>query len=155
MKVYNETKTQELKEYDPKKGYLKRDTITHYFEEVKEVKEQGHYVTIAEYPNGGKDVEWVVDVEGVEYQPSREEVEDVYVYVPYTEKELLENKKLLLREKREPLLTAFDKYKSNVNYGVEFESDEQREKIIAWYRLLLELNEYAFNNVPDRVKYYL
>lgn len=27
-----------------------------------EVEEQGHYETICEYPNGGKDVEWVVDV---------------------------------------------------------------------------------------------
>lgn len=60
-----------------------------------------------------------------------------------------------LRAKREPLLIAFDKYKSNVNYGVEFESEEEREQIIAWYRLLLELNEFAFEIVPERVKYYL
>ena len=68
---------------------------------------------------------------------------------------LYEEKINELRAKREPLLTAFDKYKSNVNYGVEFESEEQREKIIAWYRLLLELNEFAFENVPERIKYYL
>lgn len=60
-----------------------------------------------------------------------------------------------LRAKREPLLTAFDKYKSNVVYGVEFESEEQRQKIIAWYRLLLELNEKAFEKIPERIKYYL
>lgn len=68
---------------------------------------------------------------------------------------LQQEKNKELRRLREPLLIAFDKYKSNVNYGVEFESEEQREKIIAWYRLLLELNEFAFENVPDRVKYYL
>ena len=88
MKVYDETKTKILTDYDLKKGYLKEDTITHYFEEVQEVKEQGHYETIREYPNGGKDVEWVVEVEGVEYQPAREEIEDIFVYIPYTEKEL-------------------------------------------------------------------
>lgn len=60
-----------------------------------------------------------------------------------------------LRVKRQPLLIAFDKYKSNVVYGVEFESEEQRQQIIAWYRLLLELNEFAFENVPERIKYYL
>lgn len=60
-----------------------------------------------------------------------------------------------LRAKRETLLIAFDKYKSNVNYGVEFESETDRINIITWYRLLLELNEKAFVNVPDRVKYYL
>ena len=60
-----------------------------------------------------------------------------------------------LRAMREPLLIAFDKYKSNVNYGVEFESETDKINIITWYRLLLELNEYAFVNVPERVKYYL
>lgn len=88
MKVYDETKAKILEEYDLDKGYLKQDTITHHFEEVKEVKEQGHYETIAEYPNGGKDVKWVVEVEGVEYQPAREETEDIVVYIPYTNKEL-------------------------------------------------------------------
>lgn len=31
---------------------------------VSDVEEQGHYETVAEYDNGGKDVEWVVDSEG-------------------------------------------------------------------------------------------
>lgn len=31
---------------------------------VSDVEEQGHYETVAEYDNGGKDLEWVVDVEG-------------------------------------------------------------------------------------------
>lgn len=155
MKVYDETKTRILEQYDLEKGYLKEDTITNYFEEVQEVKEQGHFETIREYPNGGKDVEWVVEVEGVEYQPAREEIEDICVYVPYTSEELLENKKILLRERREPLLAAFDKYKSNINYGIESEDEAQRQKIIAWYKLLLELDEFAFNNIPERVQYYL
>ena len=60
-----------------------------------------------------------------------------------------------LRAKREPLLVAFDKYKSNVNYGVEFESEEDRNIIINWYRELLELNASAFVNIPKRIKYYL
>lgn len=32
---------------------------------VFEKPEEGHYETIAEYPNGGKDVKWVVDSEAV------------------------------------------------------------------------------------------
>lgn len=60
-----------------------------------------------------------------------------------------------LRRLREPLLVAFDKYKSNVNYGIEVETETDKINIITWYRLLLELNEYAFNNVPEKVKYYL
>lgn len=101
MKVYNKEKTIILSEYDLNKGHLKEDTITHHYPEVKEVKEQGHYETIAEYANGGKDVEWVVDVKGVKYKPARDEEEQIYVYVPYTQEEIIENKKNSLRVKRE------------------------------------------------------
>lgn len=60
---------------------------------VKEVAETGHYETVAEYPNGGKDVAWVVDVPGVEAQEAWDEYEDIHRYVPYTEEELAEQNK--------------------------------------------------------------
>ena len=101
MKVYNENKTKILEEYDLEKGYLKEDTITIHYDEVKEVKEKGYYKTIAEYPNGGKDVEWIVEEKGVEYQPARDEEEQIHIYISYTNEELLENKKNYLRNKRE------------------------------------------------------
>ena len=88
MRVFNQSKTQELTEYDLSKGYLKDDIITIHYNEVQEVQEVGHYETIAEYSNGGKDVKWVVDVEGVEYQPERDVEEKIQVYVPFTQKEL-------------------------------------------------------------------
>ena len=88
MKVYNETKTQVLNEYDLNKGYLIEDTLTTHFDEIPAVKEQGHYEIIAEYDNGGKDVKWVVDVAGVEYQEPKDIVEKILVYIPYTDKEL-------------------------------------------------------------------
>ena len=88
MKVYNQEKTQVLNEYDLNKGYLIEDTLITHFDEIQAVKEQGHYETIAEYDNGGKDVKWVVDVEGVEYQEPKEIVEKILVYIPYTDKEL-------------------------------------------------------------------
>ena len=88
MKVYNQDKTILLEEYDLNKGHLKEDVLITHYPEVKEIKEQGHYVTIAEYPSGGKDVEWVVDVKGVEYQPARDEEEKIYVYIPFTEAQL-------------------------------------------------------------------
>ena len=68
MKVYNKEKTILLEEYDLNKGYLKEDVLTTHYPEVKAVEEKGHYETIAEYHSGGKDVEWVVDVKGVEYR---------------------------------------------------------------------------------------
>ena len=79
--------------------------------------------------------------------------------VDYDNTEDLEReRKQELRRLREPLLVAFDKYKSNVNYGVEFETEEQRQKIIKWYNEIKNLNESYIikdENIPDRIKYYL
>ena len=88
MKIYNELKTQELKEYDLKKGYLKEDKIiikTH--EAQKEVEE-----IVAEYPNGGKDVKIVIDTP---YQPAKDawnEYEDIQIYIPFSQEQLKEQK---------------------------------------------------------------
>lgn len=88
MRVFNKAKTKEITEYDLTKGYLKEDTIINHIEAVEEVKEQGHYEVVKEYPNSGKDVEWVIDVEGVKGQEARDEEETILVYIPYTKKEL-------------------------------------------------------------------
>lgn len=60
-----------------------------------------------------------------------------------------------LREKRKNLLLAFDKYKTNVQYGIEEESVIQHNKIMEWYHDLLDLKSEAFNNVPAKIQYYL
>lgn len=89
MRVFDETKTIELANYDLTKGYLKDDKlfIAHY-DAIEPVAEQGHYETIAEYKNGGKDVEWVVDTPATEGRAAYDEYEDILVYIPYTEQEL-------------------------------------------------------------------
>lgn len=73
---------------DHEAGRLVPDTITVEHPAVEAVAERGHYVTVAEYPNGGKDVEWVVDVTGVTGCEAWTENEEVMRYVPYTEEEL-------------------------------------------------------------------
>ena len=88
MRVFNKAKTKELKEYDLTKGFFKEDILITHIEAVEEVKEQGHYEVIKEYPNGGKDVKWVIDVKGVKGQEARDEEEKILVYIPYTKKEL-------------------------------------------------------------------
>ena len=62
-----------------------------------------------------------------------------------------------LRNKRIPLLSAFDKYKTNVNYGIVVEDEETKGRIVSWYSDLLNLVESAFKeeNVPNEIKYYL
>ena len=47
---------------DLEKGYLTRKTAKLTWNYILESEEEGHYITLAEYPNGGKDVDWVVDV---------------------------------------------------------------------------------------------
>ena len=70
-------------------GYLKPESIISiHHEAVEEVKEIGHYEVIAEYPNGGKDVVWIIDVPGIEAKEAWDEYEDIQRYVLYTEEEL-------------------------------------------------------------------
>lgn len=88
MVVYNQEKTRILTEYDLDKGYLKEDEKTTLIPAVKGVKEEGHFVIIARYPNGGKDVEYVIDTPAVQEVAEHVEKETVVVYVPYTEEEL-------------------------------------------------------------------
>ena len=91
MRVFDESKTKELKEYDLSKGYLKEDTLlVAHHEAVEAVEEVGHYEIVREYPNGGKDEEWVVDVSAVEAKPAQDEWENIKIFIPYTEKELAE-----------------------------------------------------------------
>ena len=90
MRIFNEDKTQELFEYDLTKGYLKDDELVTHIPEQQEVQEQFHYETIKTYPNGGKDVEKVIDIEGVPYIAEHDETENIQVYILYTERELFE-----------------------------------------------------------------
>lgn len=88
MRVFDKTKTTELTDYDLEKGYLRDDVLETEIPEQQAVEEKFHYATVREYPNGGKDVEKVIDVEGKPYVPAHTEREDIYVYIPYTDEEL-------------------------------------------------------------------
>lgn len=63
--------------------------------------------------------------------------------------------KELLRTKRKPLLNAFDIHKTNVNYGICTETEEEKQVILEWYYKILELDEEAINNVPEHIKRFL
>ena len=87
-----------------------------------------------------------------------EDLETVHCTLNLEKKERINKSKLnQLRNKRKPLLEAFDKYKSNVNYGIVVEDEETRAKIVSWYSDLLNLVEIAFEeeNIPSEIKYYL
>ena len=73
---------------DLSKGKLENDTLIEHIPEQQEIQGQWHYKTIKEYPNGGKDVEKVIDVVGQPYIAEHDEVEDILVYKPFSEQEI-------------------------------------------------------------------
>ena len=88
MDMYDE-QGNPVTDFDPAKGRLEMQKRIHHHEAVEAVEEQGHWETVAEYPEmGGKDVQWVVDVPGVEAQEAWDEEETYWLYIPYTEEEL-------------------------------------------------------------------
>ena len=87
MKVYNVSKTEELKVYDLTKGYLKDDVLVVQIPAVAAVKEISHYEVVKTYPNGGKDMRKVIDVPAVKGQEAKMVTEAIKVYVPYTPQE--------------------------------------------------------------------
>ena len=71
-------------------GHLEQDKEVVHHDAVQEVKEQYHYETIAVYPNGGKDVKKVIDVEAVKPKEAYDEEVDIQKYILFTPKELAE-----------------------------------------------------------------
>lgn len=59
------------------------------------------------------------------------------------------------RKMRASLLKAFDVYKTNVEYGVVEETQEEHDAILQWYRGLLDLDPTAISYPPEKVTSYL
>ena len=88
MDMYDE-QGNPVTDYDPAKGRLEMQKRIHHHEAMEAVEEQGHWETVAEYPEtGGRDVQWVVDAPGVEAREAWDEEETYWLYIPYTEEEL-------------------------------------------------------------------
>ena len=87
MKILDETGAV-VENPDLTLGYLTTSTeeITH--PAVEGVEEQWHWETVTEYPNGGKDVQKIIDVPGVPAQAAWTEQVPVQRYIRYTAEEL-------------------------------------------------------------------
>lgn len=89
-----------MDEIDFSAGTLNEESIlVAHHEAVEACSEEGHYEVIAEYPNGGKDVEWIVDVPAVEAKEAYDEYETILRYTPLTEKDLDRREVLKLKQK--------------------------------------------------------
>lgn len=62
---------------------------------------------------------------------------------------------VLLRDQRSKLLSTFDTYNVNVTRGITLETQAQKEKIMKWYYLMLDLNEEAIQNPPEEIVYFI
>ena len=88
MRIFDKDNN-EIQNPDLSLGYLLEDKILiAHHEAVEAVAEKGHWAVVAEYPNGGKDVAWVVDVPGVEAKEAWDEFEEIHRFVLYTAEEL-------------------------------------------------------------------
>lgn len=87
MKILDETGTV-LESPDLTLGHLVGDTEPLEHPAVEGVEEVSHYETVAEYPNGGRDVRKVIDTPGVPAKPAWIEQVPIQRYIRYTEEEL-------------------------------------------------------------------
>lgn len=92
MKIIDETGAV-VENPDLTLGYLTADAeeVTH--PAVEGVEEQWHWETVTEYPNGGKDVQKIIDRPGVQAQEEWVEQVPVQRYIRYTEEELAAREK--------------------------------------------------------------
>lgn len=98
MKIIDETGAV-VENPDLTLGYLTTSTeeVTH--PAVEGVEEQWHWETVTEYPNGGKDVQKIVDRPGVQAQEEWVEQVPIQKYIRYTAEELAAQKKHAKRPK--------------------------------------------------------
>ena len=116
-------------------GYLVDDTEPVEHPAVEGVEEQWHWETVTEYPNGGKDVQKVIDVPGVPAQAAWTEQVPVQRYIRYTEEELA------AREKERKKAEAREKLPETVATLQAALADADEMNVDQAYRLtLLELN---------------
>ena len=68
---------------------------------------------------------------------------------------LPEERRNVFRQRRKKLFEAFDILKGNVNFGVETLTEAERVEIVSWYNAVKDLEEWAFERVPQKVGNYL
>ena len=88
MKIIDDKTGLEIQNPDLTQGRLRSETEAVEHPAQEGVPELSHYETVAEYPNGGKDVQKVIDREGVPAQDAWTEQVPIQRYIRYTAEEL-------------------------------------------------------------------
>ena len=99
MRVFDQTKTFELYEYDASAGELVRDRRVTVHHPAVEAKEAVYDYIVKRYPNGGISRTPIAVTPAVEAKEAWDEYEDILVYVPYTQEELKEKRIAEIKER--------------------------------------------------------
>ena len=118
-------------------GYLVDDTEPVEHPSVEGVDEVSHYETVAEYPNGGRDVRKVIDVPGVPAQAAWTEQVPVQRYIRYTAEELAAREEA--RKKQE----AKDKLPETVA-ALQEDNKTLKEENAMLKQCLMEMSEIVY-----------
>ena len=118
-------------------GYLVDDTEPMEHPAVEGVDEVSHYETVAEYPNGGRDVRKVIDVPGVPAQATWTEQMPVQRYIRYTSEELAAQEEA--RKKQE----AKDKLPETVA-TLQEDNKTLKEENAMFKQCLMEMSEIVY-----------
>jgi len=110
MRIFDETRKIELHNPDLGKGRLIEDRIqTGMTERILEVQEEGHNEVEKESPSGARILRWVVTKPGVSAQESEPIFEDVKIFIPFTEAELLSDRERKFYEQNRTEIDELDR----------------------------------------------
>ena len=90
MKIIDDKTGLEIQNPDLTQGWLHDETEAVEHPAQEGVPELSHYETVAEYPNGGRDVRKIIDREGVPAQDAWTEQVPIQRYILFTAEELAE-----------------------------------------------------------------
>ena len=136
MKILDETGAV-VENPDLTLGHLTTSTeeVTH--PAVEGVEEQWHWETVTEYPNGGKDVQKIVDRPGVKAQEEWVEQVPVQRYIRYTAEELA------AQEEERKKAEAWEKLPDTVA-ALQEDSKTLKEENKMLKQCLMEMSEIVY-----------
>lgn len=116
-----------LEEYDPSAGRIEKRTETIFHEAIEGVEETGHYETVQEYDNGGKDIVWVTDTPATESKAAYSETTEYRLYIPYTPEEIDERSRQQQISELKGMLAATDYIAAKLAEGAATRDEYETE----------------------------
>ena len=155
MRIFDITKTNELTDIDLEKGYLKADTLTTTIPEVeavtveqkaKELSAQGKEVAeingkmyeVTSKNEIGQTVSRIVETPAI---PAHDEVEEIGIYIPYTEEELKKNAEAKYKQTVEMLIR--ERYSLSDEFAILRQRDDKPEEFAEYYAYVEECKARA------------